>query len=77
MSNISEIRVNLSSDQRDLLKAAGLDETAFVRGAFAAAIGEVAEKASKKEKRAAKPDEPKEEAKSESKPEASSKPSGK
>ncbi len=77
MSNISEIRVNLSSDQRDLLRDAGLDETTFVRGAFAAAIGELAEKAAKKEKKVAKPDEPKEEAKSESKPEASSKSSGK
>ncbi len=50
MSNISEIRVNLSSDDRALLKAAGENnETRFVRGAVASALKELAD---------AQPDEP-------------------
>ncbi len=41
MSNISEIRVHLSSDDRELLEAAGENETNFVRGAVTSALKEL------------------------------------
>lgn len=80
MSFISEIRVHISSDQRKLLEAAGLDETKFVRGAFASAMQVLSDEVAEAEKKAAKEakaEEGKSEKKSDEKPDEAEKSSGK
>lgn len=51
MSHISEIRVTLASDQRNLLKKAGKKEINFVHGVVAEALNDLAKKMKQEEER--------------------------
>ena len=73
MSNISQVVVNLSSEHREALLAAGLDEVNFVRGLFNKAIDGLIEK----QERAAKRTAPKREEEKAPTPITKSKQSGK